>query len=299
MMRPTGGLLRSTRLRIGLGLVTLVVIAVAAYGGWYLFLRPAGPPPVNLAAVPAASQAPTAASSAPAAASSAPGPGISGASSYGSTPQGPRPAVSRSKPVAAPALAPVSGTGPAVTAASLDGTWKVNSSIGSGATGSFVGYRVQEQLAGIGANTAVGRTSNVTGSFTLQGTTITAASFSADLTTLTSDDPMRDGQLARRGLETATYPTATFVLDKPIDLGSIPAQGRIVSVAASGQLTLHGQSRTVQITLQARISGGVIAIAGSLPIVFSDYGIIPPTSFIALSVADHGTMEVQLMFTHA
>ena len=30
-----------------------------------------------------------------------------------------------------------------------------------------------------------------------------------------------------------------------------------------------------------------------------DCGITPPTSFIALSVADHGTMELQLMFTRA
>lgn len=292
MMRPTGGFLRSTRLRIGLGLVAVVVVAAAAYGGWYLFLRPAGPAPVNLAALPAASQA-------PAAPSSAPGPGTSGGESHGSTPYGPRPAVRRSKPPAAPALAPASATGAAIAAAALDGTWTVNTSIGSGATGSFVGYRVQEQLAGIGANTAVGRTSKVTGSFTLQGTNITAATISGDLTALHSDNPMRDGQLARRGLETATYPTATFVLSKPIALDSIPAEGRIVNVSATGQLTLHGQTRTVQIALQARLSGGIVAIAGSLPIVFSDYDITPPTSFIALSVADHGTMEVQLMFTHA
>ncbi len=295
MMRPTGGFLRSTRLRIGLGLVAVVVVAAAAYGGWYLFLRPAGPAPVNLAALPAASQAPAA----PSALSSEPGPGTSGGESHGSTPYGPRPAVRRSKPPAAPALAPASATGPAIAATALDGTWTVNTSIGSGATGSFVGYRVQEQLAGIGANTAVGRTSKVTGSLTLQGTTITAATISADLTALHSDNSMRDGQLARRGLETATYPTATFVLSKPIALDSIPAEGRIVNVSATGQLTLHGQTRTVQIALQARLSGGVVAIAGSLPIVFSDYDITPPTSFIALSVADHGTMEVQLMFTHA
>jgi hypothetical protein len=42
--------------------------------------------------------------------------------------------------------------------ATLDGTWNVDDS------GSHVGYRVKEELAGIGANTAVGRTSAVTGS---------------------------------------------------------------------------------------------------------------------------------------
>ena len=60
--------------------------------------------------------------------------------------------------------------------ATADGTWKVDTSIGSFAdnTSSFVGYRVQEQLAGIGANKAVGRTPDVSGTLTLSGTTVTA-----------------------------------------------------------------------------------------------------------------------------
>ncbi len=68
---------------------------------------------------------------------------------------------------------------------------------------------------------------------------------------------------------------------------------------ATGELTLHGQTGTVQIALAARLSGEVIAVTGSLPITFADYGITPPTSLMALSVQDHGTMELQLMFTHA
>ena len=89
------------------------------------------------------------------------------------------------------------------------------------------------------------------------------------------------------------------MLRRPVALGSIPPAGQVVTVTATGALTLHGQTRIVRIPLQVRLSGGVVAIAGSLPIIFSDYGITPPTSFIALSVADHGTMELQLMFTHA
>src|SRR6478735_5603738 len=56
----------------------------------------------------------------------------------------------------------------------LDGTWTVDQSIGSFSdfTSSFAGFRVQEQLVGIGAKTAVGRTPKVTGSLTLEGTTV-------------------------------------------------------------------------------------------------------------------------------
>jgi polyisoprenoid-binding protein YceI len=305
MTRPPGdtsaarrrGLLASRWLRLAAGVVALAIVGGAAYGGWYLFLRPAGPAPVGLAALPAASAAARSSN----AQSAAPTGGSTTAASSGALASATAPTSSvadqgASSGAAGGAAAAAVGSGG--SPGSLDGTWTVNTSIGSGSTGSFVGYRVQEQLAGIGANTAVARTSEVTGSFTLQGTTVTAARFSANLSTLKSDDPRRDGQLATRGLQTNTYPTATFALSRPIELGAIPAQGKVVDVTATGQLTLHGQTRTVEIPLQARLSNGVVAIAGSLEITFSEYRIVPPTSFIALSVANHGTMELQLMFTH-
>jgi polyisoprenoid-binding protein YceI/nitrate reductase NapE component len=191
------------------------------------------------------------------------------------------------------------GSAQPATSGGIDGTWNVDISIGSFAdsTGSFVGYRVQEEMASIGANTAVGRTPNVSGSVTISGTQVTAATITADLTGLQSDDQRRDGQLARQGIQTSQFPTATFTLTTPIDLGSVPADGQEIQVTASGQLTLHGQTRDVQIPLKARLSGSTIAISGSLPIVFADYGIEKPNSFMVLSIADEGTMELQLFLT--
>jgi polyisoprenoid-binding protein YceI len=161
----------------------------------------------------------------------------------------------------------------------------------------FVGYRVEEELANVGAATAVGRTPDVTGSMTISGTAITAAEFTADLTTLESDDDRRDGQLQRQGIETGTFPTATFTLTAPIDLGSVPAEGQVVSVTATGDLTLHGVTKSVEIPLEARLSGGVVTVTGSTTIVFADYDIEPPSSFIVLSIADQGILEVQLQLT--
>ena len=96
------------------------------------------------------------------------------------------------------------------SASALSGTWTVDTSIGSFAdfTNSFVGYRVQEVLAQIGSTTAVGRTPDVTGTLTIDGTTLTAVEIEADLTTLESDSGMRDGQLRRQGLETSQFPRA-------------------------------------------------------------------------------------------
>ena len=165
-----------------------------------------------------------------------------------------------------------------------------------GRTESFVGYRVQEQLATVGAATAVGRTSDVTGTMTIDGTTITAVDVTADLTTLQSDEANRDRQLQRQGLETATFPTATFTLTQPIELDAVPADGEVVDATATGDLTLHGVTQSVEIPLQARIDGGVITVAGMLPIQFADYDIAQPQGMIVLSVEDHGDLELQLHF---
>jgi polyisoprenoid-binding protein YceI len=257
--------------------VVIAVLAVGAYGLWYLFLRPAGPPPVSISdvTVPSASAdastpGSSAASSGPAATSAAASSGSSGASAGSGS----------------------SGSSAATGSSNLSGTWNVDSSLGS-----FVGYRVQEQLASIGANTAVGRTSGVTGTLTLDGSTVTAVDITADMTQLQSDDQRRDGQLRNQGIQYQQYPTAEFKLTQPIALGSIPADGQTVSATATGDLTLHGVTKSVEIPLQAKVSDGHIIVTGSLPIAFADYNIQAPTSFAVLSVRDHGTMELQLLFT--
>jgi polyisoprenoid-binding protein YceI len=194
---------------------------------------------------------------------------------------------------------PAAGASAATGAGNLDGTWTVDTSIGSFSdfTSSFVGYRVAEQLANVGATTAVGRTPKVSGTLTVSGTSITAVSITADLTALQSDRSMRDGQLRTQALQTDTYPTATFVLADPIKLDHLPAEGETISVTAVGDLTLHGVTKRVSIPLQAKLASGVVTVVGSLPIAFADYSIAPPQSMMVLSVADNGTMELQLHFT--
>jgi polyisoprenoid-binding protein YceI len=238
--------------------IVLAVLAGAAYGIWYLFLKPSGPAAVAEAGLP------------PLPSSSAAGASASAASS-GST------------------------TG------SLDGTWNVDTSVGSvsDSSGTFVGYRVQEQLANIGANTAVGRTPDVSGSLTMAGSKITAATITANLTTLKSDDDRRDGQLSRQGIQTSQFPDATFKLTSPIDLGSVPVDGQTFTANAVGQLTLHGQTKDVTIPIKGKRSGDAVVVTGSLPIVFADYGISKPNSFAVLSIADQGTIEFQVFFKHA
>ncbi len=259
---PSSG---SRNARIGIGVLIAAVLLVGAFGIYYLFLRPEGPAAVADATLP---------------------PVVTAA---------PTEAASTGSATTEPAA-----TGPG-TANGIDGTWAIDTSIGSFSdfTSSFVGYRVQEELAGIGAQTAVGRTPDVSGSMTIAGTAVTAATIEADLTTLESDDRNRDGQLGRQGIQTGQFPTATFTITSPIELGSVPADGQEVDVTATGQLTLHGQTKDVEVPMKARLSGDVITVSGQIPILFADYGIEKPESFKVLSVDDNGIMEFQVFFSRA
>ncbi len=182
----------------------------------------------------------------------------------------------------------------------LTGAWTLDASIGSFAdfTGSFVGYRVQEELVGVGAAEAVGRTPDVSGTLVVEGTTITSVEIEADLTTLRSDNDMRDSQLGRQGIQTDTYPTASFVLSEPIELDALPAEGETISVTATGELTLHGVTNTIEVPLEAALADGVVTVVGSIDIAFADYEIPTPESIRVLSVADQCVIEFQLKFTN-
>lgn len=185
-------------------------------------------------------------------------------------------------------------------ASAIEGTWTVDTETGEfdfdSATGTFAGYRVEEELASIGANTAVGRTGDVTGSITIDGTTVGEAQFAVDMTTLASDEGLRDGQ-AQDALETSSFPTTTFVLTEPIDLAAEAATGEAVTVTAVGDLTLHGVTHSIEFPLEAQLVEDTIVLVGSVEIVFADYDVEVPTTPIALSVDQEGILELQILLT--
>jgi polyisoprenoid-binding protein YceI len=184
-----------------------------------------------------------------------------------------------------------SATGAPAGDGSVNGAWTV-------ATGSVVGYRVNEVLFGQ-THEAVGRTNAITGSMTVDGKAITKATFSVDMTTVTSDEDRRDEQFDGRIMEVATYPTATFTLTDPIDLGSIPAVDVRKTYTATGDLTLHGVTRSVTFRVTGRRDGSSVQIAGSIPITFADFGISNPSFPPVVTTEDHGLLEFSLVFDHA
>ena len=96
------------------------------------------------------------------------------------------------------------------------------------------------------------------------------------MTTVVSDENRRDNQFNGNLLETATYPTATFTLTAPIDLGGPPADATPVSATATGDLTLKDTTKSVTFDVQAQKDGDSIQVVGSTDILFADYGIPRP-----------------------
>jgi polyisoprenoid-binding protein YceI len=173
------------------------------------------------------------------------------------------------------------------------GTWTVTS-------GSQAGYRVREQLASLPApSDAVGRTSAVTGTLTLaqsvSGSSVTAATLSVDVTKLSSDQSRRDQRIHSQGLESDRYPTATFKLTSAIALATDAASGQTIHVSATGDLTIHGVTKSVTIPIDARLSGSKIELVGSITFPFSEFGMTPPSIGGFVSVQNNATMEFQVL----
>lgn len=181
--------------------------------------------------------------------------------------------------------APVSG---------LAGTW-VPTADGE------AGYRVREKLAVLPAESdAVGRTSAVTGSFALadDGDTLVATDISieVDVSTLTSDEDRRDNRIRTDGLQTDTFPTATFVATDPVEVPASAKDGSVVKITATGDMTIHGVTKTVAIAIDARADGDTIELVGSYTFPMADFDIDPPNVAGFVTVEDDATLEFRLVF---
>ncbi len=249
------------------GIPVVVVLAAAGFAGWWFVLRGDAPPAIE---------------------------GV--AEQFGASPTTESDETGASEAASTTGGAASTATAPPTTAAqTADGTWTIRP-----AREVFVGYRIDEKVAGVGAfHPAVGRSRAVSGTITFGGTSVSAANVEVDMTQLVSDESRRDARLRTGGLETDTFPVATFTLTQPIDLGGAPQAGQVLNVTATGDLTLHGVTRSVQLPIQARWSGETVEVTGSTTIVLADYGISMEAFAGVVSVAPEGTLEVALQFVRS
>jgi len=209
--------------------------------------------------------------------------------------EGPAPAplgLKASRSAAPPATSPSGGgnagggnTGGAASAVS--GRWQAGPA-------SVVGYRVKEVLLGQD-NLAVGRSHAVSGSLTIDGTKVTAATFTVRMATIHSDQSQRDVQFDGRIMDVSAYPTGTFSLTRPISLAPLPAVGTVRTYRATGDLTLHGHTRRVSFPLSAERTATSIKISGEIPVTFADWSIPNPSFGSFVTTQNHGILEFLLV----
>jgi polyisoprenoid-binding protein YceI len=130
------------------------------------------------------------------------------------------------------------------------------------------------------------------------GTTITQGQFTVDMATFKSDEGGRDEQFKDRVMDVAKYPTSTFVLTAPIDFGAVPSDGGTVNATATGDLTLHGTTKSVTFDVQGTFKNGLVGVLGQIPVVFADWG-IPAPSIGSIRTEDNGLLEFVLVLQHA
>jgi len=169
--------------------------------------------------------------------------------------------------------------------AQLPGDWDITD-------GSSAGYTVGAVVNG-SPITVSGKTDHVSGSATVDDSVLTGATIVVDVASITTDNATRDAYFRGPALDSADYPTALFTLTSPIALDGKLLDAQPVVVAASGELSLHGVSRAVQVDLTARMENGRLIVTGSVPVSFDDYG-IAPIDLGFVRVEDSGTIDFTL-----
>lgn len=196
-----------------------------------------------------------------------------------------------------PSASAVSGT-PATTGTTTSGgalTFTIISDRSEAA------YFADEKLAALPLpSTAKGSTKDITGQFQLTADgfdldTSKPTSFTVDLTTLKSDKGMRDSRVQSMGLETSTYPKATFTATEVTGYDASLPTGQEQTLRLTGTLDLHGVQKEVTWDVKANREGNTITALATLKFNFADFNI--PILNIAnfVSVQDSVTLQVQVV----
>lgn len=157
-------------------------------------------------------------------------------------------------------------------------------------------YRAQEELAGQGANEAVGATQAFIGTimFDADGMPLECSRWDVDLRTLTSDESRRDNYLYNNTLETGEFPLATFVLTSVEGLDAALIDGEETTFTLVGNLTVHGVTKLV--SWEATVTKDGEKLTGSAKTTFNmpDFDIEPPKVGPVISLDETVVLEIDI-----
>ncbi len=186
----------------------------------------------------------------------------------------------------------------ASTVEDTDGEWAID---GDASTGTIV---ITETIGGIADHQAEGRTGPLSGSVTVEGTQVTAADVTVDMTGLEFTDSPPGANVANRanamrdqGLQTGQFPEATFALTAPIEVGDALTSGETITASATGDLTIHGVTNPVTFDVDVAADGDTFRVTPSdfVPVALADYGMTVQAPPFVADIADEGSFDFLLV----
>lgn len=157
-------------------------------------------------------------------------------------------------------------------------------------------YAVHEVLLGNNQVTR-GKTNAVQGEFQLylqKGQVFIALSnLQVDLTTLTSDNPVRDQAIHKKWLESDTYPKAIFVANSVQGLAPDAVQDQPYSFQVTGDMTIHNTTHPVTFDVTVTVKQNSIVGEGTATVYMKDFGFDPPSIVGKTIVSDPVTITLK------
>lgn len=138
-------------------------------------------------------------------------------------------------------------------------------------------------------NTAVGKTSQVEGTLTLNFANPAASElgqFTVDISTLQSDSSRRDNAIRNRWLESSRYPLATFVATEIRNFPAEAKEGEAISFQIAGDMTVRQTTREQVWDVTATLNGDTLTGTATTFLLLADYGVPVPEVLGILKVTD-------------
>ncbi|MEZ4718168.1 MAG: YceI family protein [Caldilineaceae bacterium] len=140
--------------------------------------------------------------------------------------------------------------------------------------------------------TAIGRTTAITGSLTLNYADPAASTFDefvVDVSLLRSDRSRRDRAIRSRWLESATFPLATFKVTEVRGFPADPAEGEPIDFQLVGDMTVKETTREVVWDVTAMLEGDRPTGSATLSTFLEDFNIPVPSIAGILRVLPTGS----------
>jgi polyisoprenoid-binding protein YceI len=159
-------------------------------------------------------------------------------------------------------------------------------------------YIAEEELSGVGANTAIGSTNTIQGAFLFDadGNPIPCSTIYVDVRTFESDSSRRDNFLRGNTLQSDQYPLAEFMVTS-IEGFTMPADGEETTFTLVGNFTLHGVTKTMAWTVTASKDGKTLTGSAKTQFDMADFDIEKPIVGSVLSIEDTIQLEIDLVAT--